>query len=528
MIQTLGLTATTRLAAGANLAVRCGRSRRATSPGSAGLRRSPCACLPYAPGTAPPTAGDDPDAASAGRALRLALPAVAFFSGLAGLACEGLWARYLAFFSNYAYGFTNLLGAYLLGLGGGRPALPRGPVAACAAASGCWPPSSCSSGWPSSCASRSAPCSTRARAYDARAPGLRHGADHRAAAGPADGHRVPPAVRGLRPGRGHGGAQRRAALRARTRPAPSSARWLPVFISIPLLGRAGQHRPVRAAVWGARRSAADAGRPPGRRQARPGGQRAGPACWRWRRWLAVPHDVCTRVFLGTSPCRWAAIQEVDLLEARGARPRPSSCATRSTASSEIYINEAAEVPTTYPDMVVLQAAGQPGPAARRPDPRACAGGRLRRRHRRRHGGPLPAGQVGARGRAGALGDRGRPTAGEARTTAPSTDPKVSIAIEDGRNYLLNAWERWPVIVCDSTHPKAPTVGSSTPRSSTAPCASGWAPDGVFVQWLPDHGLTTAEYRIIVRTFQSVFPHTSLWVALRHRRARAWRYITRCW
>ena len=42
------------------------------------------------------------------------------------------------------------------------------------------------------------------------------------------------------------------------------------------------------------------------------------------------------------------------------------------------------------------------------------------------------------------------------------------------------------------------------------CFSANFGDGVF-EWLPRHGLTTAEYKIIARTFLSVFPHTSLWV-----------------
>jgi tetratricopeptide (TPR) repeat protein len=36
-------------------------------------------------------------------------------------------------------------------------------------------------------------------------------------------------------------------------------------------------------------------------------------------------------------------------------------------------------------------------------------------------------------------------------------------------------------------------------------------DGVFVEWVPIHFLRLAEFKIIVRTFQSVFPHSSLWV-----------------
>lgn len=37
-----------------------------------------------------------------------------------------------------------------------------------------------------------------------------------------------------------------------------------------------------------------------------------------------------------------------------------------------------------------------------------------------------------------------------------------------------------------------------------------AADGVFIQWLPFHDLSERDYRNIVHTFQSVFPHTTLW------------------
>jgi spermidine synthase len=37
-----------------------------------------------------------------------------------------------------------------------------------------------------------------------------------------------------------------------------------------------------------------------------------------------------------------------------------------------------------------------------------------------------------------------------------------------------------------------------------------ADDGVFVQWLPFHDLAEGDFRAIVKTFQSVFPHTSVW------------------
>jgi len=37
------------------------------------------------------------------------------------------------------------------------------------------------------------------------------------------------------------------------------------------------------------------------------------------------------------------------------------------------------------------------------------------------------------------------------------------------------------------------------------------PGGIFMQWLPTHRVSVMEYKIILRTFQSVFPHTSVWL-----------------
>jgi len=36
------------------------------------------------------------------------------------------------------------------------------------------------------------------------------------------------------------------------------------------------------------------------------------------------------------------------------------------------------------------------------------------------------------------------------------------------------------------------------------------PGGVFVQWVPFHGMTLEQYMAIARTFQTVFPNSSIW------------------
>ena len=89
-------------------------------------------------------------------------------------------------------------------------------------------------------------------------------------------------------------------------------------------------------------------------------------------------------------------------------------------------------------------------------------------------------------------------------------PGLSITIEDGRNYLLRSNERFDIITADATHPVNTSSWALFTREFYTLAQQHLAPGGVFVQWLPFHDLSQRDYRDIVRTFQSVFPHTTLW------------------
>jgi spermidine synthase len=89
-------------------------------------------------------------------------------------------------------------------------------------------------------------------------------------------------------------------------------------------------------------------------------------------------------------------------------------------------------------------------------------------------------------------------------------PGLSITIEDGRNYLLRSREQFDIITADATHPVNASSWALFTREFYTLAQQHLAPGGVFVQWLPFHDLSQRDYRDIVRTFQSVFPHTTLW------------------
>jgi spermidine synthase len=88
-------------------------------------------------------------------------------------------------------------------------------------------------------------------------------------------------------------------------------------------------------------------------------------------------------------------------------------------------------------------------------------------------------------------------------------PNVDVRIDDGRNYLLTADERFDVITADIIQPRTPGAGKLWSREYWELARDALAPGGVMLQWVGTDR-TTLEYELIVRTFLEVFPHATLW------------------
>ena len=89
-------------------------------------------------------------------------------------------------------------------------------------------------------------------------------------------------------------------------------------------------------------------------------------------------------------------------------------------------------------------------------------------------------------------------------------PNINLVIDDGRNYLLANPRTYDVITGDATHPTSTDSWVLYTADFYELCKSRLADGGIFVQWLPFHGLHVDDYKAVLRTFQRVFPHASLW------------------
>jgi spermidine synthase len=221
----------------------------------------------------------------------------------------------------------------------------------------------------------------------------------------------------------------------------------------------------------------------------------------------VPSDLCQRVFLATG---YNLARHTDILFYREGRTG-TAFITRDqiNQTKAVYINANPEVPVLYGDQFCFKMLGDLGPMLHpKPDNvlMICLGGGL------------------AAGATATLPDVQSLTVVDLESSVAEAaaqlseennhvlqNPKTHLIIDDGRNFIMTAHRRWPVIVSDSTHPKTPDSWVLYTREFYQLVREHLTDDGIFVEWVPMHGLGLDEYKIILRTFQSVFPHASLWV-----------------
>ena len=87
---------------------------------------------------------------------------------------------------------------------------------------------------------------------------------------------------------------------------------------------------------------------------------------------------------------------------------------------------------------------------------------------------------------------------------------IELIIDDGRNFLLSSRDTYQVITGDATHPTSADSWVLYTKEFYELCRAHLSTDGIMAQWLPFHGLPPDDYKTIVRTFQHVFPHVTLW------------------
>ncbi len=87
-------------------------------------------------------------------------------------------------------------------------------------------------------------------------------------------------------------------------------------------------------------------------------------------------------------------------------------------------------------------------------------------------------------------------------------PNVTLHVDDGRNFLLMNRKKYDVITADIILPRHAGAGLLYSREYYELVRNALADDGLAMQW--NGGDSDTEYKLLLRTFLSVFPYTTLW------------------
>lgn len=174
----------------------------------------------------------------------------------------------------------------------------------------------------------------------------------------------------------------------------------------------------------------------------------------------------------------------------------------------LFINSVFEVPTTYTAVGIFKLMGHLGPLMH-PDPRdtlaICFGGGIVGGSLNLHPSVKHLDIVDIEG---SVIEAARALA-DSNNDLHASD-KLTTYIDDGRNFLVTCDKQYPLIVSDSTHPKSADSWVLYTVEFYETVAETLDEGGLFIQWIPYHGISEDEFKIIVKTFMEVFPHSHLW------------------
>ena len=94
--------------------------------------------------------------------------------------------------------------------------------------------------------------------------------------------------------------------------------------------------------------------------------------------------------------------------------------------------------------------------------------------------------------------------------ASYANPGLDIVLDDARNYIATTDEKFSVIVTDVTNLKYKRNPYLYTREYFEIMRDALSADGVAAAWLPVGGLSFNDLRILIATFDSVYPHTTAW------------------
>ena len=96
---------------------------------------------------------------------------------------------------------------------------------------------------------------------------------------------------------------------------------------------------------------------------------------------------------------------------------------------------------------------------------------------------------------------------------PLSDSRVRLYVDDALAYLKLATTSYDVIVSEPSNPWIAGIGNLYSTDFFEVCKTRLKSHGLMVQWFHLYEVDDETFRLVVRTFRSVFPHVTVWQSL---------------
>lgn len=91
------------------------------------------------------------------------------------------------------------------------------------------------------------------------------------------------------------------------------------------------------------------------------------------------------------------------------------------------------------------------------------------------------------------------------------DSRFKLIVDDARSYVLAVNKKYDVIISEPSNPWQAGSSRLFTQEAFVNARSSLKQGGLMAQWMHLYGVDVETFRLVVRTFMSVFPHVNLWV-----------------
>jgi spermidine synthase len=93
---------------------------------------------------------------------------------------------------------------------------------------------------------------------------------------------------------------------------------------------------------------------------------------------------------------------------------------------------------------------------------------------------------------------------------PLDDPRVEMVLDDARSYFQSTGERFDVVISEPSNPWIAGIANLFSIEFMREVKEHLTEEGVFCLWLQGYNIGPDSFRLILRSFFDVFPHSTMW------------------